>query len=48
QLELWIDGERFLLSEGDSFNFPSSAPHRYRNPGEIESVVIWSITPPSY
>lgn len=48
QLELWIDGERFLLSEGDSFNFPSSAPHRYRNPGETESVVIWSITPPSY
>lgn len=48
QLELWIDGESFLLSEGDSFNFPSSAPHRYRNPGETESVVIWSITPPSY
>lgn len=48
QLELWIDGECFLLQEGDSFNFPSSAPHRYRNPGKIESVVIWSITPPSY
>lgn len=48
QLELWIGGERFLLQEGDSFNFPSSAPHRYRNPGESESVVIWSITPPSY
>lgn len=48
QLELWIDGECFLLQEGDSFNFPSSAPHRYRNPGESESVVIWSITPPSY
>jgi transcriptional regulator with XRE-family HTH domain len=48
QLELWIGGDRFLLSEGDSFNFPSTAPHRYRNPGETESVVIWSITPPSY
>ncbi|MBE9558549.1 MAG: cupin domain-containing protein [Proteobacteria bacterium] len=48
QLELWIGGDRFLLSEGDSFNFPSSAPHSYRNPGETESVVIWSITPPSY
>lgn len=48
QLELWIGGECFLLQEGDSFNFPSSAPHRYRNPGESESVVIWSITPPSY
>jgi len=48
ELELWIGGESFLLSEGDSFNFPSSAPHRYRNPGKTESVVIWSITPPSY
>lgn len=48
QLELWIDAERFLLSEGDSFNFHSTQPHRYRNPGETESVVIWSITPPSY
>jgi len=48
ELELWIGGESFLLSEGDSFNFPSSAPHRYRNPGITESVVIWSITPPSY
>jgi transcriptional regulator with XRE-family HTH domain len=48
QLELWIGRERFLLSEGDSFNFLSSVPHRYRNPGETESVVIWAITPPSY
>jgi quercetin dioxygenase-like cupin family protein len=48
QLELWIGAEHFLLSEGDSFNFKSTLPHRYRNPGETETVVIWSITPPSY
>jgi hypothetical protein len=23
-------------------------PHRYRNPGTIETVVVWAITPPSY
>lgn len=48
QLELWIGTEHFLLAEGDSFNFQSTLPHRYRNPGDTEAVVIWSITPPSY
>lgn len=47
-LELWVDDERFCLSAGDSFNFPSTTPHRYRNPGESETVVIWAITPPTY
>jgi transcriptional regulator with XRE-family HTH domain len=48
QLDLWIDGKRFRLSEGDSFTFKSTLPHRYRNPGTIETVVVWAITPPSY
>mgnify|MGYP001341048388 CR=1 FL=1 len=47
-LDLWIDTEKFALSKGDSFNFPSTTPHRYRNPGESETVVIWAITPPTY
>ena len=38
----------FLLEAGDSFGFPSSLPHRYRNPGPEETEVIWAITPPSY
>ncbi len=48
QLELWIGGRHFLLGEGDSFTFPSTVPHRYRNPGDAEAVVIWVMTPPSY
>ena len=48
QLEIWIDGKRFLLGDGDSFCFKSSLPHRYLNPGAIDTVVIWAITPPSY
>ena len=46
--ELWIGEDCFLLSEGDSFAFPSTTPHRYRNPGEVETVVVWAITPPTY
>ena len=48
RLELWIDGKKYQLEQGDSFSFPSSLPHRYRNPGESQAVVVWAITPPSY
>lgn len=47
-LEMWIGDECFMLNEGDSFTFPSTTPHRYRNPGDTETVVVWAITPPSY
>ncbi len=48
QLELWIDGVSTVLAAGDSFSFPSTSPHRYRNPGRGETVVLWAMTPPSY
>lgn len=48
QLELWIGDKHFMLSQGDSFTFASSLPHRYGNPGTTETVVIWAITPPTY
>ena len=48
ELELWIDDDRFLLATGDSFGFPSAKPHRFRNPGRREAVVVWVITPPTY
>jgi len=48
ELELWIGDEHFLLRAGDSFSFSSMTPHRYRNPGDHETIVIWAITPPSY
>lgn len=47
-LELWVGEERHLLSKGDSFAFASTRPHRYRNPGEVTTRVVWAITPPSF
>ncbi|MGR8921346.1 MAG: cupin domain-containing protein [Gammaproteobacteria bacterium] len=47
-LELWIDGHALVLEAGDSFSFPSTLPHRYRNSGDSEAVVVWAMTPPSY
>lgn len=46
--ELWIGERRHRLEAGDSFRFASTTPHRYANPGDTETVVIWAITPPTY
>ncbi|MGE3702715.1 MAG: helix-turn-helix domain-containing protein [Hyphomicrobiaceae bacterium] len=47
-LELWIGDAHYVLEEGDSFGFSSTVPHRYRNPGKTEAVVVWVVTPPTY
>jgi len=43
-----VSGKTITLNEGDSFAFKSTEPHRYWNPSEGETLVIWAITPPSY
>lgn len=48
RLELWVGDRFFALTEGDSFSFPSTAPHRYRNPGDTPTELVWVVTPPSY
>ncbi|HEX7390128.1 MAG TPA: cupin domain-containing protein, partial [Acidiphilium sp.] len=47
-LEIEVDGRVFLLHAGDSFAFQSTTPHRYRNPGDVEVVIVWALTPPSF
>jgi len=47
-LELWVEGQHFLLHEGDSFTFRRTGPHRCHNPGDADALVLWIITPPSY
>ena len=48
QLELWIEDRHFLLNAGDSFCFQADESHRINNPGNIETIVVWVITPPVY
>ena len=48
RLELWVGAQFFALAEGDSFSFPSTLPHRYRNPGDTRTELVWVVTPPSY
>lgn len=49
QLEISLDeGEPFRLHPGDSFYFESSTPHRWVNPGQKETWVLWVNTPPPF
>ncbi|OYU41502.1 MAG: Cro/Cl family transcriptional regulator [Pseudorhodobacter sp. PARRP1] len=48
QLEMWIGARHFLLHAGDTCSYASSEPHRYRNPGPGEAIVLWAISPPSF
>lgn len=48
KLELWVEDKHFLLDEGDSFCFQPEESHRIHNPGDIETIVVWVITPPVY
>lgn len=46
--DLWIGDCHYRLEAGDSFAFDSATPHRYRNPSESDTIVIWALTPPSF
>lgn len=48
ELELWVGARHFHLFAGDSCSFASSEPHRYRNPGAVEAVILWAISPPAF
>ncbi|TDJ14855.1 MAG: cupin domain-containing protein [Deltaproteobacteria bacterium] len=47
ELELTVDGERHVLGPGDAYYFESSRPHRARNIGTEECVIVSACSPPS-
>ena len=47
-IRLFVEDEVFLLSEGDTFKFPSTTPHRFENPHCHPAQVLWVLTTPSY
>ncbi len=47
--EIWLDGkEHYRLKPGDSLYFESSTPHRWKNPGRVETWLLWINTPPTF
>ncbi|GAB2901481.1 cupin domain-containing protein [Paraburkholderia jirisanensis] len=48
ELELTLDNRLYRLKSGDTFYFPSTVPHSYRNPGTTAARVLWVNTPPTF
>ncbi|MEM7649449.1 MAG: cupin domain-containing protein [Cyanobacteria bacterium P01_A01_bin.70] len=47
QLDVWLDGEKFTLSAGDSFRMRGQR-FRWANPYETPAIAVWIIAPPVY
>jgi DNA-binding transcriptional MerR regulator/quercetin dioxygenase-like cupin family protein len=47
-LSITVGSEHYHLKSGDSFYFESAIPHRWKNPGRKETLVLWVNTPPTF
>lgn len=47
QLDIWIGGHPFEVSAGDSFRI-AREEFRWANRGDVDAVVVWIISPPTY
>jgi transcriptional regulator with XRE-family HTH domain len=48
ELLIYIDGDEYHLTEGDSITYDPMVPHWYRNPFPRPGILISAITPPSF
>lgn len=48
EIELTVNGEVATLREGDAYYFDSRLPHRFRNRGEAECVIVSANSPPTF
>lgn len=48
RLEVTVDGRTQVLEPGDAYLFDSRLPHRFRNPGPEDCIVVSACTPPTF
>lgn len=49
QVEIWVgDNEHYTLGPGDAIYQKSTVPHRSRNVGDEDVIIVVAITPPSF
>lgn len=46
--DIYVDGHRYTLDEGDAIRIPPTSPHRWVNCYEDTVQVIFAVTPPSF
>ena len=47
RVEITVGSERRVLGPGDGYYFDSTSPHRFRNVGDEECVIVSACSPPS-
>ena len=45
EFQFWLADVPYVLFEGDAITFPPRTPHRWENPGEKRTRVLWVISP---
>ena len=45
EIVLTLGDEQIVLKTGDSFSYPSTIPHRFRNNLPTESTMVWAMAP---
>ena len=48
ELLIYIDGDEYHLTDGDSITYDPTVPHWYRNPFPRPAIIFGAITPPSF
>lgn len=48
RIALTVAGEERVLEAGDGYHFNSRLPHRFRNPGPEDCVIVSASTPPTF
>lgn len=48
QVKIWVGNDTYILKPGDAIYQSSTIPHRSRNIGDIDVIIITAITPPSF
>jgi uncharacterized cupin superfamily protein len=47
EINIFVDGKRYSLKQGDLLFFSSSLPHGYHNTSDKVARILWVNTPPS-
>lgn len=47
-LDLFVEGHKYVLRDGEAFRFKSMLPHRFANSSRKPTQVLWVATPPFY